>query len=422
MKFSIRGSLRQALALLSLAATPLPGDIHKVANVEPARLTALDNFARAQVRDGHIGNISYGLWQRGELLQSGSFGAVGQEASSHVDEDTIYQIYSMTKPVTTVGMLILYERGYFDLDDPITTVLPEFTGIEVLADYDEQGQLFTYRPPRAPTYRQLLSHTAGFAYQSKDRSQIDREYIRMNVANSSNGDELVSRIASVPLMREPGAEWHYSIASDLQGVIIERLTGETLHDFLKRELFDRLAMHDTGFFVSDGQMPRVSSIATPDQDALIYEPSGNLTKAAQEQIYFEGGHGLVSTLADYHRFLEVLRRGGRAGPIKILTRDSVELMTQNAIRYRGEPGLQRGYGSQSGLGYGFGVSIVENPEIARLNAPKGTYYWYGALGTWFWVDPQNEIVFVGMIQTRAPVGPDMVEASMRAVYGPQTAD
>jgi CubicO group peptidase (beta-lactamase class C family) len=399
-------------------AQALPSVSDATIEISQRRLTSLDMFARAQIRDGQVGNISYGLWQRGALLQTGSYGPVQPQGASQASDETIYQIYSMTKPVTAVGMLILYERGHFELDDPITTVLPEFSNIEVVADYDEEGRLFTYLPPNPPTFRQLLGHTAGFAYQSIDRSPIDRKYIALDVANAPTGDALVSRVASVPLMRTPGSEWHYSLASDLQGVVIERLTGETLQTFLKREIFDRLAMHDTGFFVPDEHQSRVSSIATLEHGKLTHERPEDLSQSVQEEKYFEGGHGLVSTLADYHRFLEMLRRGGRTGPIQILRPESVELMTANAIQYKGTAAPQRGYGSQSGLGYGFGVSVVENPEVAGLSAPKGTFYWYGALGTWFWVDPLNEIVFVGMIQTRAPVGPDMLAATMESVYGP----
>ena len=393
-------------------------DAEPVIAISPDKKAALDAFAARTVRSGQVGNMTYGLWQRGALVQSGAYGPVQKGGDTSVSPDTIYQIYSMTKPVTALGMLILHERGYFDLDDPITAVLPEFEGIEVVADYDEDGRIFTYRPPGPPTFRQLLSHTAGFAYQSENRSLIDQKYIALGVATAPDGDALVSRMARVPLMRTPGAEWHYSFASDLQGVIIERLTGESLHEFLKREIFDRLNMQDTGFFVVKEDQHRVSSIATFSQGRLVHEPAGDLSRAAQRETYFEGGHGLVSTLADYHRFLDMLRRKGRVGGVQIVSPDSVDLMTHNAIRYQGEPAPQRGYGRGSGLGYGFGVSIVERPSIAGLSAPEGTYYWYGALGSWFWVDPKNEIVFVGMIQTRAPIGPDMLAASMEAVYGP----
>ena len=226
---AVIGHLPQGSSAQTFSPDPGPA-----IEVNQSQLSTLDRFARGQVRDGQVGNISYGLWQRGALLQSGSYGTVQPQGASQASDETIYQIYSMTKPVTAVGMLILHERGYFDLDDLITTVLPEFSDIEVVADYEEDGQLFTYLPPNAPTFRQLLSHTAGFAYQSKDRSEVDRRYIALDVANAPTGDALVSRVASVPLMRTPGSEWHYSLASDLQGVVIERLTGETLQTFLKR--------------------------------------------------------------------------------------------------------------------------------------------------------------------------------------------
>jgi len=388
--------------------------------VSDQRLADLDRFARAQIKSGQFGNIAYGLWQGGELLLSGFHGPIQPHGAESVSANTIYRIYSMTKPVTAAGLMILHERGHFELDDPITTVLPEFTDIEVVADYDENDRLFTYRPPSAPTFRQLLSHSAGFAYQSADRSPIDRKYIAMRAVEAPTGDEFVARIASVPLMRTPGSEWHYSFASDLQGVIIERLTGESLHAFLKREIFDRLAMQDTGFFVDDSNIDRISAVSRQGTGTLVYDPIDNLSEAHQSQTFYEGGHGLMSTLEDYHRFLELLRRGGRSGAVEILSPESVEALTTNAIHYQGTPAPQRGYGTQAGLGYGFGVSIIENSQVAGLSAPKGTYYWYGAMGTWFWVDPKNEIVFVGMIQTHDPIAPDMIAATMARVYGADT--
>ena len=407
--------LMNGLAPATLAQPPIPNS-ETTFLLRADHRSSLDAFAKEQIQSGLIAGISYGLWQRGDLLQIGQYGPSDENEAPEVGEETLYQIYSMTKPITAVGMMILNERGHFDLDDPISDVLPEFSGVEVVADFDSDDDLYTYRPPRGPTYRELLSHTAGFAYQSKNRSPSDRKYIELDVLNAPDSNALVSRVASMPLMNEPGSEWHYSVASDLQGVIIERLTGESLQVFLKREVFDRLNMQDTGFFVPYDQLSRVSMIATPESGTLVLEPPEDLSEAAQKNTYFEGGHGLISSLGDYHRFLEMLRRGGSAGPIRILSLESVELITSNAIRYKGRPAPQRGYGAQSGMGFGFGVSLIENAEVAKLNAPKGTYYWYGALGSWFWVDPKNDIVFVGMIQTRAPIAPDLLAASMSAVY------
>ena len=410
-------------AILCLAATllqSLPSASADPVLVTQKRLAELDTFAQSQVQSGQFGNMAYGLWQGDTLLQSGFHGPITDVETQTVSEDTIYQIYSMTKPVTAVGMMILHERGYFDLDDPITAVLPEFENIKVAADYDENDRLFTYRPPNPPTFRQLLSHTAGLACQSADRSAVDRRYIEMHIADSPSGDELVARVSSIPLMRTPGSEWHYSIASDLQGVIIERLTGETLHDFLKREVFDPLGMQDTGFFVDNYKAARVSAVTSQGASGLVSEPATDLSQAHQSLTYFEGGHGLMSTMKDYRQFLKMLLHDGCAGDTQILQPESIAVLTTNAIRYKGQPAPQRGYGTQAGLGYGFGVSIVENPEVAGMSAPTGTYYWYGALGSWFWVDPVNGISFIGMIQTREPVAPDMIAATMAHVYGAET--
>jgi len=389
--------------------------------ISPDRLDDLEAYLKSHVADARVGNLSYGIWQGGALLAAGFHGPTQGSDSRPVDEDTLYQIYSMTKPVTAVGMMILHERDYFDLDAPIATVLPEFEGIEVVADYDEQGNWYTYRPPRPPTFRHLLSHTAGVAYLSADHGPIGRAYIELDVEEARSGDDLVSRIASVPLMRQPGAEWHYSFASDLQGVVIERLTGESLHAFLKREIFDRLNMEDTGFFIPGHQSSRVSMTSQRSDDGLTLEATEDLSETAQRRTYFEGGHGLISTLKDYSRFLECLRRGGRVGGVQILAQDSVDLLTTNAIRYRGAPAPQLIRGKQAGLGYGFGVSVILDSALAEMAAPKGTYYLYGALGSWFWVDPENDIVVIGMTQTRDRIALEMIETSMAKLYGSQTA-
>ncbi len=382
----------------------------------PKTLHQLDELMQSYLQSEQVAHISFAIWQHGALKKSGYFGARGSPDEASVSEATIHRIYSMTKPVTAVALLILMERGYFHLDDPISDVLPELAGLEVIADYGQTGEWYTYRSVHQATFRDLLSHTAGFAYDRLNQTPLGAKYHALEITLSPDGDTLVSRLSELPLMRAPGAEWNYSIASDLQGIIIERLTGEPLDQFLEREIFARLHMQDTGFYLPPHKLDRVSAVSERSQGGLHQNPESDLSEAAQRRTYFEGGHGLVSTIADYHRFLEMLRRGGRAGPIRILEPETVALLCTNRLLYRGAPAPRRGYGRSSGLGFGFGVGTIESPQRARLAAPAGTYYWHVTLGTWFWVDPDNDIIFIGMAQSHSPVTPDGMKASMEIVY------
>lgn len=327
----------------------------------------------------------------------------------------------MTKPVTAVGLLILLERGHFDLDDPITEFLPEFEHTETLADYDADGQLFTYRAPYKPTMRHLLSHTAGFAYWRPNGGIIDERLFAANIADSVDGDAFVHAVAQEPYIAMPGSEWNYSVASDLQGIVIERISGQSLPDFLEQELFAPLGMMDTGFDVPVDKIDRLSDVTRAHETGLEYILVEPADEASQSNVFAEGGHGLYSTQRDYLQFLNLLRNQGRAGDQQMLSPKTLDLFHTNAIKYRGAPGRQRPSGSGSGVGYGLGVGTVEDPNRAGMAAPKGTYYWNSALGTWFWIDPVNDIVFIGMVQSATSIEPDAMKAAMASIYGDESA-
>jgi len=380
-------------------------------------LHELRTVLQTYVTQRQTANLTYGVWQHGELVDSFGIGPVSQSNSETASDTTIYRIRSMTKPVTAIGLLILMERGYFELDDPITKFLPEFTKTETLADYDRDGNLYTYRAPYLPTMRQLLAHTAGFAYGNPKGGIIDQRIFAAKAAASPTGDDFVETMAQFPYIAVPGSEWNYSAASDLQGVIIERITGQSLSAFLRTEIFEPLGMSDTGFHVAAENMHRLSAVTHKRDFGFDYITVEAAHEAAESQRFEEGGHGLYSTQRDYSRFLSLLRQGGRVGDRRILSAKTIKLFQQNAIVTRGEPGRQRSWGSGAGVGFGLGVGTVEDPEIANIAAPQGTYYWNGALGTWFWVDPVNDIVFIGMVQSDGELEPHSMKAAMVAVYG-----
>ncbi|MFN3214710.1 MAG: serine hydrolase domain-containing protein [Henriciella sp.] len=381
-------------------------------------MVTLDAEMKTLVDTRKVANVSYGLWQNGDLKAEGYYGSVSSENCETVSDTTIYRIYSMTKPITAIGMLILMERGAFELDDPITKILPEFAETEVLADYDEDGNLYTYRPPAPPTMRQLLSHTAGFAYGNQANSVIDRRLIEMEIMRSRTSSDLISKVASLPYARAPGAEWQYSIASDLQGAIIERVAGESLDAFLTREIFDPLGMRDTGFYVAHDQLDRISGVTEYAPGNLTYIDYEAADFASQAQYFFEGGKGLYSTQADYSRFLTFLIKDGQVGGRQLLQPETLKKFRTNKIQYRGKASTVSRSGQSAGLGFGFGVGTIENSAVSKLAAPKSSYYWRGALGTWFWVDPENDLFFIGMVQSRSGFEDDLLQESMRIIYGP----
>lgn len=406
----------------TLALGPASSETKEPPDFSAAKIEALEQTLAAYVDNQKLSNLSYGLWQNGDLVASGFHGPLNRQSDQVVSDTSIHRIYSMTKPVTAIGLLILLEKGHFTLDDPITKFLPEFGETEVLADYDSEGELFTYRPIRPPSMAHLLSHTAGLVYGSNGTGILEQKLTALDPMGSANSDELVQKVASIPYNAFPGSEWRYSIASDLQGAIIERITGESLDTFLKRELFEPLGMTDTGFFVEASNTNRVSDVVNWTETGPIYVDDGAPGRAFQSATVYEGGGGLFSTQRDFQKFAHFLLNEGQLGDVRLLGEERIQRFRANAIRYRGEPGRMTATGKTAGLGFGFGVATLEDRSIAEMNAPQGTYFWHGALGSWFWVDPTNQVVFVGMTQTNMITGFEFIEVSMRALYDPPQPD
>ncbi|MEZ5984650.1 MAG: serine hydrolase domain-containing protein [Hyphomonas sp.] len=386
-----------------------------VRDVRPAKdsfygpvLQRLDDDMRRYVDTGMVANISYALIKNGEWVQTGYYGTRTLDGTDPVDEHTIYRIYSMTKAVTAVSLLMLLEEGRFSLDDPITLYLPELEGLKVTRSYgasDGRGLRTVSRPP---TMRELLTHTAGFAYGAGRSDYANKVFLERNVEGAKTNEEYLKRIAGVPLMYEPGTAWAYSAASDLQGIIVERLTGERLGTFMKERIFDPLGMVDTGFSVSDEQRARLA-------DFTVWTPGEPLTRVTgplqdMKAVNFPrdaGGHGLVSTIADYQRFAQMLLQDGSLDGVTLLNPASVNLLRTNGTAFRNpETGFPI-HESARGAGFGFGVGVITNTIRSGLGAPEGSYFWDGASGAWFWIDPMHDIVFIGMVQSdpATPVRP-----------------
>lgn len=371
------------------------------------RLADLDGYMSGMVEAGLVAGTSTLLMRHGQIAAFTTFGhaRLGDEAS--LARDAIFRIYSMTKPVTGVAMMILFEQGLWRLDDPITDHLPEFKGQNVYAGLADDGTMRTVPAERPPTMRELMSHTAGFGYGLFDIHPIERAYREAGVMTADSHQQFVDRAARIPLMFQPGTEWFYSIAADLQAVVVERLTGMAFGDFLRTRIFAPLGMVDTGFQVPADQVHRLAEMYSDDGagglkvTTMAFDmPINDYTRPPR----FEGGGGgLVSTAIDYARFCQMVLNRGQLDGVRILKPETIDLMATNmvpeAVLNRFNP--LRLLPFNPALTFGLDFAITEDPKRLGLSEGKGTLSWGGGGGTWFWIDPENDVVFVGLIQRMA---------------------
>ncbi|WP_114105616.1 serine hydrolase [Hyphomonas sp. CACIAM 19H1] len=382
----------------------------------PSILVMLDEEMAAVVRENKVASLSYVLIKDGQRVASGFHGTRTLDTADPVDDRTIYRIYSMTKPVTAVGLLMLYEEGKFSLDDPITKFLPEMSKLEVF-DGLSAGSIRTRPVNHVPTMRELLLHTAGFGYGDGRPDYVSQQFMARQIDSAASSDELVEKVARILLKYQPGEAWSYSIASDLQGVIIERITGQSLQQYLEERIFAPLDMADTGFTVDEGDSSRLAILTSWTPEAGMQPLPGPIqTLRAAEVARYSGGHGLVSTIADYERFAAMLLNGGSLGDVRLLKPETVSMMVTNGLAFLdANTGLPL-YRPSAGIGYGFGVGVVDDTIASGLGAPEGSFFWDGATGTWFWVDPRHDLIFIGMLQNMSSSPILMRRAAMQRVY------
>ena len=383
-----------------------------VAAFDAAGLETLSSTMKGYVDDGHVLGMQWLLVKDGEVVQYGTHGAQDAETGAPVGPDTIYRIYSMTKPITGVALMQLYEEGKFELDDPVTKYIPEFEDLQVLAGQNEDGSPILADMERPPTMRELMSHTAGFAYGLGGADYANAQFREQAVLRSPDMDTLIDRIAGIPLLFQPGERWSYSVAVDIQGYLVEKLSGMAFGDYLEANILGPLKMDDTGFYVPDEDAGRLADLMVYSADAGQFlpfdaanSPLGEATlhfQFSKDTIPFEsGGGGLVSTIDDYARFCQMMLNGGTLSGERIIEPETAALMTTNqlpegvGIGFDGtQPNPDDGEPHHFGLDWG----VISDPAAMKSPAGTGTYYWGGAAGTWFWIDPENDLFFIGMIQ------------------------
>lgn len=374
-----------------------------------ARLDRLSRAMQGLVDEGKLAGIVTMVARHGKVPHFETFGNQDIASSTPMARDSIFRIYSMSKPITGVALMTLYEEGKFRLSDPLKKYIPEFSDLMVFSGTGTDGPIVE-KPSHPITIRELMTHTAGFTYGIFSRTEVDKLYREAGVLDrDSTLKDMILKLAKIPLLYQPGTRWHYSVAVDIQGYLVEVLSGQPFDVFLKERIFDPLDMKDTGFFVPEEKANRFAQIYTYDNEGTLVagEEGGGYLKPVK---FFSGGGGLVSTAMDYMRFCQMLLNGGELDGVRILAPLTVELMHQNH--------LPRDMVERSGSGEGFGLdfSVDLDPIRADTNRSKGTYRWSGAAGTWFWIDPVEDLIFVGMIQQFGEGRPDIASLSERLTY------
>jgi CubicO group peptidase (beta-lactamase class C family) len=384
-----------------MTTTPLPTASPASVGFSPERLDRLDDAMRVEVDAGHYAGISLMVARHGQLVKFRRYGYQTLESRSPLREDAIFRIASMTKPIIGAAMMLLYEEGKWQLDDPVTKFIPELANLQVL----KEDQLVPLDRPM--TMRHLMASCAGFAFGAPVGStnpKVDEMYVAADLFGGSN-DEMIAKLAKLPLEAQPGTLFRYGFQQEVQGAIIKRISGETLDTFLQRRIFGPLAMLDTGFGVAPEDRDRIAPRYALDENLTLrlaadQSPFPVLAgvAAGEKPKYLLSIAGLYSTAQDYLRFAQMLANGGTLDNARILAPTSVTLMTSNLL----PDGVPLRFDQPfAGVGYGMGVGIVLDPARADFNGGAigaGSYYWGGVHGTWFWVDPVYDVIVVGMVQ------------------------
>ena len=409
------GGLAAAASLLlaapaALAAQPLPvAASPEAVGFSSERLQRLDAFADRIVADGEVAGVSTLLARHGKVVEVRTHGVADITTKAPLRRDAIFRIFSMSKPITGVAMMILFEQGKWRLDDPVSKYIPEFKDLKVLTGVDASGKPILEPLNSPPTMRQLMSHTAGFSYGFDPTSPVDKIYQQKDVLGSHGLQEMITKLGTTPLLYQPGDRWVYSASVDIQGYLVEKLSGQRFGDFLQQHIFTPLKMTDTAFLVPREKIGRLSAVYSTDPGTgrLVDASSRNGQPArdyTQPPNLESGGGGLLSTIDDYARFAQMLANGGELDGVRILAPATVELMHTTVVPRRAleAPGSQ----FSEYVSFGLDAMVVNNPRKAGRLEGAGTFSWEGAAGTIFWVDPSNDVVFVAMLQNFTRAGPN----------------
>lgn len=458
LQVAIYGAVFSTLLLTSVSSLAEKLSISKPERhgVSSERLAHIQHHMGKALASGEmVGGLGL-LARNGSVIYLESFGQADQSPARPMTSGTLFRIYSMSKPITSVAVLILYEEGHFKLNDPIARYLPELANLQVArstgdsksSDAIHDGtDIRIKRTPsnadmvgktrealRQPTIRDLLSHTSGLTYGLLGDSEVDRLYREASIGllGKHSLEELVRRLGKLPLQYDPGTRWHYSIATDVLGRLVEVISGQPLDDFLRERLFLPLGMKDTGFSITQGNRSRLAQLYSPPgvdvsdpksllrgmQNTRLVEADPSWDEKYQPDALFKsGGGGLLTTISDYLRFCQMLLNGGELDGVRLLSPKTVQLMTSSHLPDTGE------VLSRSGTGFGLGVAVLVDQVAFGELGSDGEYNWGGAAGTKFWIDPAENLIGIFMTQSiphASQIGLDFKYLSYQAIIDSYT--
>ncbi len=380
-------------------------------NVEPERhgfcakrLARIAPWLESYVESGRLPNALVLVTRDGEPVYRHHAGFADVESARPIAPDSIFRIYSMSKAITSVAVMMLYEQGLFQLDDPVQGFIPEVESMRVFVAADGRG--LRTEPARSPiTVKHLLMHTAGFSYSFGELAPVTRLYQQHKLdfgPRSGTLTEVVERLATVPLVHHPGERWNYGVSTDVLGLLVERASGQRFDEFLRRHVLEPLAMGDTGFALPPEQQHRFTSLYQPAHELGGLQRIDAFDESSYARVVncYSGGGGLLSTLADYHRFTQMLLNRGELDGVRLLGRKTVDYMTCNHLAGDLTDMGQASFNETSfaGVGFGLGFAVTLDPTRADVIGTAGEYHWGGMASTAFWIDPSERMTVVFMTQ------------------------
>jgi CubicO group peptidase (beta-lactamase class C family) len=371
--------------------------------ISAERLRRIDAATAHLVDEKQVAGLVTLLERHGKIVHFNAVGRQDVRKPDPVQKDTIFRIYSMTKPITGVAMMMLHEEGKWRLDDPVSRYIPELARLKVYTGKNEDGSPKLEDARRSMTMRELMTHTGGLGYVLNANNPVDKMIIDANVLNSrASLQDMINGLAKIPLLAQPGARWSYSIGVDVQGYLVEKFSGQTFADFLRTRIFEPLGMKDTAFYVPNEKLARFAQVHTGAGPTLAVDE--NRPNPTEPPVGASGGGGLFSTASDYARFCEMLLQGGQLNGVRLLAPRTVEMMRTNHVNPEALKTMP------PGTGWGMDFQVVTDAAAAGDSVSNGTYSWFGIAGTWFWIDPVEDLAFVGMVQHTSL-------ATTRAIHG-----
>ena len=386
---------------------------------DPARLARIESHFARYVDDGRLPGWHIAVTRCGQVAYSATYGSRDVATGAPVEADTLWRIYSMTKPITSVAAMMLWEEGHFELTDEISKWLPAFADVRV---YDKGSLLRPYTVPAIEPIRvwHLLTHTSGLTYGFFQESVVDGLYraagFELDPEHELDLAASCDAWARLPLLFQPGSKWGYGVSTDVLGRLVEVISGQTLAEFFTERILGPLKMDQTRWWVDEADAPRLATLYGAHAESGKAVPLAAMgARALREPPMLAGGHGLVSTAADYHRFTQMLLREGELDGVRLLGPHTVRFMTRNHL-----PGgvdldtfSSGGFAETvfEGIGFGLGFAVMENPVPSRVPSSVGQYYWGGLASTAFWVDPVEQLTVMLFTQlvpsSRWPLRPQL---------------